>query len=132
MARERERGRRASDEEERNHALQQLYLTAGVIPNYQGSEPAPAAVRTPAPAPPVVAPAAPAPLAAPTAQTDADVSSFTRVAEITRKLYRQTNADAVTTTAVNEIGAQWKLSRCVIAMRKPNAHPAGARSATSS
>jgi GGDEF domain-containing protein/tetratricopeptide (TPR) repeat protein len=106
-------------EEERNHALQQLYLTAGVIPNYQGSEPAPAAARAPVPAAPVAVPVVAAPMPAPTAQTDADVSSFTRVAEITRKLYRQSNADAVTSTAVNEIGAQWKLSRCVIAMRKP-------------
>ena len=30
-----------------------------------------------------------------------DVNSFTKVAEITRKLYRQTNADAVMSTAVN-------------------------------
>jgi len=106
-------------EEERNQALQQLYLTAGVIPNYHSSEPAPAAARVAAPVAPVAAPIAAVPIAAPTAQTDADVSSFTRVAEITRKLYRQGNADAVTSTAVNEIGAQWKLSRCVIAMRKP-------------
>jgi len=99
--------------------LQQLYLTAGVVPNYHSSEPVPAAARAASPAAPVVAAAPAAPVAAPTAQTDADVSSFTRVAEITRKLYRQANADAVTSTAVNEIGAQWKLSRCVIAMRKP-------------
>jgi hypothetical protein len=52
-----------------------------------------------------------------------DVNSFTKVAEITRKLYRQTNADAVMSTAVNEIGAQWKLSRCIIAMRKPGMAP---------
>ena len=51
------------------------------------------------------------------------MNSFTKVAEITRKLYRQTNADAVMSTAVNEIGAQWKLSRCIIAMRKPGMAP---------
>jgi diguanylate cyclase (GGDEF)-like protein len=45
------------------------------------------------------------------------------VAEITRKLYRQSNADAVSATAVNEIGMQWKASRCVLAMRKPGLRP---------
>ena len=39
----------------------------------------------------------------------ADVSSFTRVAEITRKLYHQNNANAVLATAANEIGGQWKV-----------------------
>jgi diguanylate cyclase (GGDEF)-like protein len=51
------------------------------------------------------------------------VNSFTRVAEITRKLYRQSNADAVLSTAANEIGTQWKAGRCVIAMRKPGLKP---------
>jgi len=110
-------------EEERNQALQQLYLTAGVVPNYGNSEPAATAPRAsaPPPAPPAPVPASvpAASTAAPTAQSDANVSSFARVSEITRKLYRQSNADAVTTTAVKEIGEQWNLSRCVIAMRKP-------------
>jgi diguanylate cyclase (GGDEF)-like protein len=59
----------------------------------------------------------------PTQSSDtAEVSSFARVAEITRKLYRQSNADAVMLTAAKEIGAQWKVSRCVVAMRKPGLH----------
>jgi diguanylate cyclase (GGDEF)-like protein len=41
------------------------------------------------------------------------------VAEITRKLYRQSNADAVLTTTVQEIGSQWQVTRCIAAMRKP-------------
>jgi len=104
-------------EEERNQALQQLYLTAGVVPSY-GSEPI---VKPPAPSVPTPSALAPAsaPPGAPPPQSAADVSSFTRVAEITRKLYRQNNADAVMSTAVNELGAQWKVSRCVVAMRKP-------------
>ena len=44
----------------------------------------------------------------------ADVNSFTKVAEITRKLYRQTNADAVMSTAVNEIGEQWKAQVAIL------------------
>ena len=45
------------------------------------------------------------------------------MAEITRKLYRQNNADAVMSTAVNEIGAQWKATRCVLATRRPGLRP---------
>ncbi len=107
-------------EEERNQDLQQLYLAAGMNP--QRAEPAP-----PSPHPPSRAaakasvPPTPAPVQPPA--ESAEVNSFTKVAEITRKLYRQTNADGVMSTAVNEIGAQWKLSRCVVAMRKPGMAP---------
>ena len=106
-------------EEERNEDLQRLYLAAGVTPRYAGSAPVP-----PAPvAPPAPAPAAA--LAVPPAVhgEQADVSSFTRVAEITRKLYHQNNANAVLATAANEIGGQWKVTRCVAAMRKPGLPP---------
>lgn len=51
------------------------------------------------------------------------MSSLARVAEITRKLYRQSNADSVMSTAVNEIGTQWKTGRCVLAMRKSGLAP---------
>ena len=103
-------------EEERNQDLRQLYMTAGLIPHYAGSGPAPA----------VVAPAPPESRQPQTASAQsseaADVSSFARVAEITRKLYRQSNADAVMLTAAKEIGAQWKVNRCLVAMRKPGLH----------
>jgi diguanylate cyclase (GGDEF)-like protein len=103
-------------EEERNQDLRQLYMTAGLIPTYAGSAPAaassvPADSRT-----------SPPPAGAAQSSESADVSSFARVAEITRKLYRQSNADAVMLTAAKEIGAQWKVSRCVVAMRKPGLH----------
>jgi diguanylate cyclase (GGDEF)-like protein len=103
-------------EEERNSDLRQLYMTAGMNPQYAGS----------APAPPVAASAPtesrPAHAGAAQSSEAADVSSFARVAEITRKLYRQSNADAVMMTAAKEIGSQWKVSRCVVAMRKPGLH----------
>jgi tetratricopeptide (TPR) repeat protein/GGDEF domain-containing protein len=109
-------------EEERNQDLQQLYLAAGLNPQHAEVVPAhsPSASK-PAAKP---SPAAPSPSAQgqPPAES-ADVNSFTKAAEITRKLYRQTNADAVMSTAVNEIGAQWKLTRCIIAMRKPGMAP---------
>ncbi len=91
-------------EEERNQDLRQLYMTAGLIPHYAGSAPAP--VVTPAPAD--SRPLSPQVGAAQSGET-ADVSSFARVAEITRKLYRQSNADAVMLTAAKEIGSQWKV-----------------------
>jgi len=101
-------------EEERNEDLQRLYLAAGVTPRYAGSAPLPpAAVATPASAP--VAAAVPVPMADPAA----DVRTFTRVAEITRKLYHQSTAPAVLSTAVKEIGAQWETSRCIAVMGKP-------------
>ena len=101
-------------EEERNEDLQRLYLSAGVTPRYAGSAPLPpAAVAAPAATAAAPAPADPAP----------DVRSFTRVAEITRKLYHQGTAAAVLTTAAKELGVHWETTRCVAAMGKPGLTP---------
>lgn len=107
-------------EEERNQDLQRLYMAAGMTSRYADEAPPPtaSAESTPAAAPP-----APQAAPAPTPSEAADVRSFTRVAEITRKLYRQSNAHAVMSTGANEIGAQWKVSRCVVGMRKPGLPP---------
>ena len=110
-------------EEERNQDLQQLYLAAGMTPSHADSAPHPPASAG-AKAAPTAAPS-PARPAAPT--ESADVNSFTKVADITRKLYRQTNADAVMSTAVAEIGAQWKISRCIVATRKPGMVPSAVK-----
>src|SRR6266571_6622979 len=107
-------------EEDRNPDLHQLYMSAGMTPRYTDSAPAPVPVISSA----AKAPPAPAIVAnSPASDGNADVSHFTRVAEITRKLYRQSNADAVMTSSVNELGAQWKVSRCIVAMRKPGLAP---------
>src|SRR5712692_895124 len=111
-------------EEERNQDLQQLYLAAGLNPQRSDAAPTPP-TATSKPAAKAVSSSNPA-QAQPPAES-ADVNSFTKVAEITRKLYRQTNADAVMSTAVNEIGAQWKLNRCVVAMRKPGMAPSAVK-----
>src|SRR5271165_5169074 len=87
-------------EEEQNEDLQRLYLSAGVTPRYAGS----------APLPPVAA-AAPAPAVAPAPDQATDVRAFTRVAEISRKLYHQGTAPAVLSTAVREIGTHWEATR---------------------
>jgi diguanylate cyclase (GGDEF)-like protein len=105
-------------EEERNEDLQRLYLAAGITPRYAGAAPAP-----PARAPSASAPAVPLAVPAAVSGEQADVSSFTRVAEITRKLYHQNNANAVLATAASEMGSQWKATRCVASMRKPGLPP---------
>jgi diguanylate cyclase (GGDEF)-like protein len=107
-------------EEERNQDLQRLYIAAGMEPQYSGS------LATPA-AQPAAASSSPTPSATPAAAAAAheagDVSSLTKVAEITRKLYHQGNAEGVLKTAVNEIGGHWKAARCIAALRKPGLSP---------
>jgi diguanylate cyclase (GGDEF)-like protein len=104
-------------EEERNEDLQRLYMAAGLTPQYAGSAPVPpAALQTPTPI------AALAEGQAAPAGSAADVRNFTRVAEISRKLYHQGAAPAVLATAVNEIGRHWEATRCIAAMRKPGLH----------
>jgi diguanylate cyclase (GGDEF)-like protein len=106
-------------EEEKNEDLQRLYLAAGMTPAYAGAAPlpVPAAVASTSP---VAAAAAPS---ASTHDPAAEMRNVTRVAEITRKLYHQSTAPAVLTTAVNEIGGHWEVSRCVALMRTPGSAP---------
>ena len=106
-------------EEERNQELQRLYIAAGMQPQYSGA-PIPSAPA--AGAPPT---SAPSQAAAATAQTHeaGDVSSLTKVAEITRKLYHQGNAEGVLKTTVSEVGGNWRASRCIAALRKPGLSP---------
>ncbi len=105
-------------EEERNEDLQRLYLSAGVTPSYAGSAArAAASVAPPALTAAAMASAGVAAVAA--ADPAAEMRNVTRVAEITRKLYHQTTARSVLTTAVKEIGGHWEVSRCVALMRTP-------------
>jgi diguanylate cyclase (GGDEF)-like protein len=96
-------------EEERNEELHQLYLSAGLMPQYSGQTVpvAPAPVSPPNPMPSV-----------PVTVSD-DMSGFARIPEITRKLNRESSAEGVLQAAANEIGTQWNLDRCVVALRKP-------------
>jgi diguanylate cyclase (GGDEF)-like protein len=104
-------------EEEHNHDLQRLYLSAGIEPRYSGALPPQNAAVAPA-----SAPVAPQAAALPTPES-ADVSSLAKVAEITRRLYQQGNAEGVLKTAANEIGAHWQTTRCIVALRKPGLPP---------
>ena len=105
-------------EEEKNEDLQRLYLAAGMTPAYAGSAPLPATV---APSPAAAGAAAAPAVAAP--DPAAEMRNVTRVAEITRKVYHQSTAPAVLTTAVNEIGGHWEVSRCVALMRNRGSAP---------
>ncbi len=107
-------------EEERNQELQRLYMAAGIEPHYAKSSPAPAPA---APSPPAATVDQAATVAAARASDAVDVSSLARVAEITRKLYQQGNAESVLKTAASEIGANWRTSRCIVALRKPGLPP---------
>ncbi len=112
-------------EEERNQELQKLYIAAGIEPQYAKS----AAAAT---APAVAAASASTTTSSTTTSGDqagaaaneaADVSSLASVAEITRKLYHQGNAEGVLKTTANEIGSNWRTARCVVALRKPGLPP---------
>jgi len=107
-------------EEERNQELQKLYISAGIEPQYARSATtvAPAAASSDQAAPATATPATTA-----AASEAADVSSLAKVAEITRKLYRQGNAEGVLKTAAAEIGANWRTARCIAALRKPGLPP---------
>jgi diguanylate cyclase (GGDEF)-like protein len=107
-------------EEERNQELQKLFIAAGFQPHYAK---APAPVVPPAPPVSNADQAAPAPARTAVASDAAEVSSLARVAEITRKLYQQGNAEGVLKAAANEIGANWRTARCVAALRKPGLPP---------
>ena len=110
-------------EEEHNQDLQQLYMAAGMTPHRADSAPPPPSSAASSSAVKTAPPSASSPARPSAPSESADVNSFTKVADITRKLYRQTNADAVMSTAVAEIGAQWKISRCIVATRKPGMVP---------
>lgn len=93
-------------EEDRNAELHQLYMSAGMMPQYSNGN-STAAASTTIPAPPPISVAAPE-----------DVSGFARIPEITRKLNQESSAEAVLQVAANEIGTQWNLDRCVAGLRK--------------
>ena len=59
------------------------------------------------------------PVAAAPTSFESDMSGFTRVSDITRKLNRENSAEGVLNTMAVEIGTQWSLDRCLVALRKP-------------
>ena len=106
-------------EEDKNQKVQQLYLSAGFTPDYQGvPRPAgtPAQSRAPSAAPPMAQAAA----------DEESVDNISRVTEITRNIYRQANVKNVLFTAVNEVGRHWQVSRCIAGLCAPGKPPSAA------
>ena len=105
-------------EEERNEKLRQLYVSAGVTPQYadDGSAPPAAAESS----------AAPGATSAPAQSGEDAVDNFARVTEITRNIYRQSNVKGVLFAAVNDVGRHWKASRCIAGLCNPGKPPSAA------
>jgi len=102
-------------EAEHNEELQRLYTAAGIAPPV-AAKPV-AAPALPAPVVAVTPPPAPAP--APAAPQGPDLNQLTRVAEVSRQLYRQNTPAGVLSVVAKEVGGLWKLTRCIAATRKP-------------
>ncbi|MGA8301509.1 MAG: diguanylate cyclase [Terriglobales bacterium] len=102
-------------EEQRNQDLQRLYISAGIEVQPARGPATPTGALSAASAQPAAQPV--------TVVEAADVSSLAKVAEITRKLYHQGNAEGVLRTAANEIGGVWRATRCIAALRKPGLPP---------
>ena len=100
---------------ESNSELQGLYVAAGITPPERPKlTPAPAKPAAPAApvvavTPPQVPPSAPVP----------DLNQLTRVAEISRQLYRQSEIIGVLSVMTKEVGSLWKSTRCIAATRRP-------------
>ncbi len=110
-------------EEEKNLKLRQLYLNAGFAPRYDQSTPA---LTPAAPAPPPAGAPAPKPRVPQAVADEAAVDNISRVTEITRNLYRQSNVKGVLLAALNGIGRHWNASRCVAGLRTTGKPPSAA------
>jgi diguanylate cyclase (GGDEF)-like protein len=106
-------------EEDRSEKLRQLYLNAGIEPEYADE---------PQQAPPLETekPDAAATEAAPAASGEDAVDNFARVTEITRNIYRQSNVKGVLFAAVNDVGRHWQASRCIAGLCTPGKPPSAA------
>src|SRR5205085_6345779 len=108
-------------EEEKNAKLRQLYISAGVTPDYQRTSAAPRAASPKSTRPPEQAPSA-----APALAGEDAIDNFARVTEITRNIYRQSNVKGVLFAAVNDVGRHWNASRCIAGLCSPGKSPSAA------
>jgi GGDEF domain-containing protein/tetratricopeptide (TPR) repeat protein len=106
-------------EEDRSEKLRQLYVSAGVTPQYadNGSS-APASMAEVQSAQTASASAAQG--------GEESVDNFARVTEITRNIYRQPNVKGVLFAAVNDVGRHWRASRCIAGLCSPGKPPSAA------
>jgi diguanylate cyclase (GGDEF)-like protein len=113
-------------EEESNAKLRDIYQTAGYTPHYAEGQTRPApAPNAPAGRSLMVDPS-PATKASRAISSESAVDNISRVAEITRNLYRQHNVKGVLFTSVNDIGRHWGASRCITGLITPGKPPSAA------
>ena len=116
-------------EEDTNDKLRQIYQNAGFIPQYQENSrdmiPPGASVSARSMAAMASSPAVPTSIPRAVAN-EAAVDNISRVTEITRNLYRQSNVKGVLFTSVNDIGKHWGASRCVSGLITPGKPPSAA------
>jgi len=103
-------------EAEHNEELQRLYTAAGIAPPVTAK---PVAASVPPPLNVVAVNPPSAPATAPAASQGPDLNQLTRVAEVSRQLYRQNDPAGVLSVVAKEVGTLWKLTRCIAATRKP-------------
>jgi diguanylate cyclase (GGDEF)-like protein len=106
-------------EEKKTEKLRQLYVSAGVVPQYGKTS----SNNSAAPEPTVESISAPA---GSTPGGEDAVDNFARITEITRNIYRQSNVKGVLFAAVNDIGRHWGASRCVAGLCTPGKPPSAA------
>ena len=97
-------------EAEHNEDLQRLYGAAGIV--------APVAAKPAAP-PASAATVAATPAAGPAPAQGPDLNQLSRVAEVSRMLYRQSDTAGVLSVVAKEVGTLWRTTRCLAATRKP-------------
>ncbi len=99
------------DEEKKSEKLRQLLISAGMAAAENGKA--------------AVAPngTANVPVAA---ANEAAVDNISRVTEITRNIYRQSNVKSVLFVSVNDVGRHWNASRCIAGLCTPGKPPSAA------
>jgi tetratricopeptide (TPR) repeat protein/GGDEF domain-containing protein len=106
-------------EADHNEDLRRLYGAAGIAPPVVAKVAVPSSAATPA-----VLAETPAAAAAASGQGP-DLSQLTRVAEVSRQLYRQSDTAGVLSVVAKEVGTLWRLTRCIAATRKSGQAMAG-------
>ena len=109
-------------EEEQNDTLRRLYISAGVSPQYKDRP----AQAEPAPAPTAAATTSPAAKEPAAAESSDSIGDFTRITEITRNIYRQSNVKGVLFASANDVGRHWNASRCIASLCSPGKPPSAA------
>jgi diguanylate cyclase (GGDEF)-like protein len=122
-------------EETRNARLANLYQLANFTPPAVASTKAPEpeisfVSETPVPPPPPPPPPAPAPVENSPAQsgktgvyTADTLRDLTKISEINQKIFRQQTPRAMLNTAVNEVGAYLRVTRCLAVVGAPGRPP---------